>query len=231
MYTRGWFIYLWLPRRWHLKTRFSLTTTECNLHVQPLYSSQSFLFIVSLYTWHSPSFGLSLVSSLILLVRLTNDCFAFPWSLMPRPGRETESREAGGKPVAWGYQKGRIDVCWLGPEEILAGGTDGGVVTSVTIKLGPARKKEKASSPSATISTVLSMLTFSMWAEGCHSLHTADRHPKRIVLLSWVGLLIKIEDNKTNRWWDVLNLKCWRKCMNGALLLWWFCQSGPYLGQ
>lgn len=33
-----------------LKDPFSLTTTECNLHVQPLYSSQSFLFIVSLYT-------------------------------------------------------------------------------------------------------------------------------------------------------------------------------------
>lgn len=43
---------------------------------------------------------------------------------MPRPGRETECREAGGKPVAGGYQKGRIDVCWLGSEETLAGGTD-----------------------------------------------------------------------------------------------------------
>lgn len=62
--------------------------------------------------------------------------FAFPWRLMPRPGRETECWEAGGKPVAGGYQKGRIDVCWLGP-----GGNSGWwnrwrEVTCAAIKLG-----------------------------------------------------------------------------------------------
>ena len=101
--------------------------------------------------------------------------FAFPWRLMPRPGRETECREAGGKPVAGGYQKGRIDVCW--PR---LGGNSGWwnrwrVVTSVTIKLGPVRLQPMASNPVATISTVLSMLCVCAWAVTLsHSRHASN---------------------------------------------------------
>lgn len=63
--------------------------------------------------------------------------FAFPWKLMPRPWRETECWEAGGKPVAWGYQKGRIDVCWQGPGRNSGCWNRWRVVTSAAIKPGP----------------------------------------------------------------------------------------------
>lgn len=98
--------------------------------------------------------------------------FAFPWSLMPRPGRETECWE-GGKPVAWGYQKGRIDVCWLGPGRYTGWWNRWREVTSAVIKLWPSvPTAPKTSNPMATISTVLSMSC--VWAGSCHSRHTAD---------------------------------------------------------
>ena len=48
--------------------------------------------------------------------------------------RETECWNAGEEPVAWGYQKGRIDVCWLGPGRNSVWWNRWRKVTSATIK-------------------------------------------------------------------------------------------------
>lgn len=51
--------------------------------------------------------------------------------------RDRECWEAGGKPVAWGYQEGGIDVCWLRPGRHSGWWSRWRAVTSVPIKLGP----------------------------------------------------------------------------------------------
>lgn len=135
--------------------------------------------------------------------------FAFPWRLMPRPGRETECREAGGKPVAGGYQKGRIDVCWL-----RLGGNSGWwnrwrVVTSVTIKLGPTRLQPKASNPVATISTVLSMLRVCAWAVTPITQQTCLKHTvvallqsaKKSLPVHWSHSLSLLSSNGSSEFW------------------------------
>lgn len=96
----------------------------CSFHCFPLHLTLTFSWLIRCLLSHSSC-------------QANKRLFAFPWRLMPRPGRETECWEAGGKPVAWGYQKGRIDVCWPGSGRNSGWWNRWRVVTSAAIKLGP----------------------------------------------------------------------------------------------
>lgn len=107
----------------------------------PSSPSASLLFV---FSFHCVPLHLTLTFSQLIPCLLSHSScqankrlFAFPWQLMPRPGRERQCWEAGGEPVAWGDQKGRIDVCWLGPGRNSGWRNRWSVVKSVTIKLSP----------------------------------------------------------------------------------------------
>lgn len=107
------------PQTSHLNVSCSTAAHECSLQIQP-HCFNSSLFTMSLSSQHSLSLVLSHGH---FPCQANKQLFAFPLKLMLRPGRETKCWEAGGKPVARGYQKGRIDVSW--PGETFAGITDG----------------------------------------------------------------------------------------------------------
>ena len=141
------------------KSRLSVFSLRC----LPLHLTLTFSWLIPCLLFHSSC-------------QANKRLFAFPWRLMPRPGRETECWEAGGKPVAGGYQKGRIDVCWLGP-----GGNSGWwnrwrEVTCAAIKLCPVcLQHQRLLTPRPPLAQ-LSVCRASLPEQGSsHPRHTADK--------------------------------------------------------
>lgn len=92
--------------------------------------------------------------------------FAFPWWLMPRPGRERDSvlggwREASGLGLPEGQDRCLLAVAWkkLWLVKQMENRDKCNHKTQPCVPTPP-----KASNPKATISTVLSMLFVSAWA-------------------------------------------------------------------
>lgn len=110
--------------------------------------------------------------TLILFVRLTNNCLLFPWRLLLRPWG---GRENGGTPVARGYQQGVINVCLLRSRRKLWENR-WSLATRVTIKLGLLCDDTSE----GFLTPRPSLAHFSVWCESLpklwHSGHASNTH-------------------------------------------------------